>query len=303
VGSIDRDDFGTVDVTEHLWFRARMVERLAGQADHLVLFPRRDVKDVIERVMGVEREFLDRHSTIAAEGIDLAGIDAAAADPAPAPIVQEIASRLPTDRHGRALVVSVGRLHPVKDMTRVVREWLSNEQLTSTTNLVIVGGDLERPNPAEAQILEEIAALLEGHPAASGVVLLGAREPAVIAHVHAAAVRGDGNRIAPGGVYVNGAAKEEFGLALLEALAAGLPVVAPAAGGPPTYVVDDVTGILVDADAPLAPAILRALALHDVDGRAVDARSMVEQRYTVDAYADALLSAYGAVAVGLTAAR
>ena len=41
-----------------------------------------------------------------------------------------------------------------------------------------------------------------------------------------------------GGVYACPSRKEEFGLALLEALAAGLSVVGPDRGGPPTYVED-----------------------------------------------------------------
>jgi glycosyltransferase involved in cell wall biosynthesis len=299
-GSLTRDDFGAIDAHEHLWFRARMVERLVGQADHLVLFPRRNVEEVIEQVMGIDRSFVDRRSTIAGEGIDLAAIDTAIADPTPAPVAEEIASRLPADRHGRPVVLSVGRLHPVKGMVRVVRDWLSDEQLNSSTNLMIVGGDLEHPNPAETGILAEIDELLDGHPAAAGVVLLGAREPAVIAQILTATRRGHGDAIAPDGVYVNGAAKEEFGLALLEALAAGLPVVAPREGGPPTYVEADVTGILVGADDDLGAAVRRALSLHDVTDRAERARAMIEQRYTIDAYADALAAAYAAVGAEAT---
>lgn len=219
-GSITRENFGTVDSEEHLWFRARMVERLVGQADHLVLFPRRDVSEVLESVMGIDRAFLDQHSTIAPDGIDLDAIDAAA------------------------------------------RRTVAN-------------------------------------PAGSGVVLLGARQPSTVAQVLVAAAHGAGTGIAPHGVYANGAAKEEFGLAVLEALAAGLPVVAPEQGGPATYVDVDVTGVLVAADDDLAPAMLRALSLHGIDARAAAARDMIAERYTVSAYADALLGAYRAsVGVG-----
>ena len=42
------------------------------------------------------------------------------------------------------------------------------------------------------------------------------------------------------------AAKEEFGLAIVEALGAGLTVVAPDVGGPATYVADGDTGVLAD---------------------------------------------------------
>jgi glycosyltransferase involved in cell wall biosynthesis len=295
-GEITRDGFGSVDVDEHLWFRARMVERLVAQADHLVLFPRPGVAETIAVTMGVDRATLAERSTVAPEGIDLANIVAAEQDRSTPPVVDEIIARLPPHRRGRPLVVSVGRLHPVKGMARVVRDWLADDRLTASTNLVIVGGDLERPNPAERRVVQEIGEMLDGHPAAAGVVLLGFREPAVVAQVLVATVVGVGDEIAAGGVYVNGAPKEEFGLALLEALAAGLPVVAPSEGGPSTYVEAAVTGVLVGADDDLGPAIVESLDLHGLAGRARRARRMVEQHYTIDAYAHALAEAYDAAA-------
>jgi glycosyltransferase involved in cell wall biosynthesis len=77
-------------------------------------------------------------------------------------------------------------------------------------------------------------------------------------------------------------------------------VVAPREGGPPTYVEADVTGILVGADDDLGAAVRRALSLHDVTDRAERARAMIEQRYTIDAYADALAAAYAAVGAEAT---
>ena len=93
--------------------------------------------------------------------------------------------------------------------------------------------------------------------------------------------------------YVDGALKEEFGLALLEALAAGLVVVAPSTGGPPTYVDHGDTGVLVDANAELAPAITSAFALVARAGRAGRARSMVERCYSVETMAARLVELYG----------
>ena len=39
-GALHRGNFGTMDEREHFWFRARLVQRLAADAAHIVLFPR-----------------------------------------------------------------------------------------------------------------------------------------------------------------------------------------------------------------------------------------------------------------------
>ena len=49
-GALTRSGFGAADVAEHLWFRDRLLRRLAEQAEHLVLFPRPDVERSIERL-------------------------------------------------------------------------------------------------------------------------------------------------------------------------------------------------------------------------------------------------------------
>jgi glycosyltransferase involved in cell wall biosynthesis len=86
--------------------------------------------------------------------------------------------------------------------------------------------------------------------------------------------------------------KEEFGLAVLEAMAAGLVVVAPSTGGPSTYVDDGDTGVLVDPGADLGSAIRTAFGLVVRDGRIERARSLVEQRYSIDTMAAQLVDLY-----------
>ena len=93
-------------------------------------------------------------------------------------------------------------------------------------------------------------------------------------------------------MYVNGALKEEFGLALLEALAAGLVVTAPSTGGPPTYVDHGDTGVLVAPGDNLSQAIHEAFTLVDRPGRATRARTMVEERYSIGKMADQLAKLY-----------
>jgi glycosyltransferase involved in cell wall biosynthesis len=93
-------------------------------------------------------------------------------------------------------------------------------------------------------------------------------------------------------VYVDGALKEEFGLAVLEALAAGLVVVAPSTGGPATYVEPGDTGVLVDPGTDLGVAMLDAFELVARSGRAERARAMVEQRYSIETMAAQLVELY-----------
>ena len=106
---------------------------------------------------------------------------------------------------------------------------------------------------------------------------------------------------APNGVYVCASMKEEFGIALLEAMATGLTVVAPDAGGPATYVEDGTTGFLVNtADAGrLAGGISDALELAsgpfgaEFAQRAAD---MVSGTFAIQAMADTLAEVYRSVA-------
>ena len=123
-------------------------------------------------------------------------------------------------------------------------------------------------------------------------MLLGGRPRADVARLLISAVSGRAGDWAAGGVYVDGAVKEEFGLAVLEAMAAGLVVVAPSTGGPSTYVDDRDTGILVDPGADLGSAIRDAFGLVARTGRVDRARSLVEQRYSIDTMAAGLVDLY-----------
>ena len=281
-GKFDRRTFGGLDQQLHVWFRARLVERLAREAAAVAVFPRLDPERVITD-LGLVPDEIGERARVVPEGVDVGALRRAESKVSErrATVLDDLVGRRPATRRGRPLLVSAGRLHPVKGMDRVVVAWAHDPELRAQTNLVVVGGDLECPSPIEQDVLASLRDELGRDPfEIDGLVLFGGRP------------RHEVHAIAPGGVYVNGAAKEEFGLALLEALGVGLPVVAPSAGGPATYVVDGDTGVLVDPDDDLTLGIHRARNLVDHPGRAERARRLVTEHYSVDAMAEVLVELY-----------
>jgi glycosyltransferase involved in cell wall biosynthesis len=326
-GALTRDRFGGVDEREHYWFRVRLVQRLAADAAHTVLFPRPELKRDMRRLVGIDVDaHPERHSVIA-EGIDVAAIErsrddavlGADAEGAPARAfveLDELLAALPAERRGLPLVISVGRLARVKGMASLAHVWAADPALRLRANLLIVGGDLDAPSPEEREQLARIAEAVPGtDPAAAaadpraaaaaaarhGLLLAGHRGNDTVTRWLAAVRYGRPGFTAPGGAYACASIKEEFGVALLEAMSMGLPVVAPASGGPATYVEDGVTGLLVDTTDPaaLGTGIARALDIAAGPGASAAAdraRDMVARTFTIQAMADTLTRVYRDVA-------
>ena len=303
-GGADNDAVVRLATESHVWFRARFVERLARESDRIAHFPRAEALDALmsadHRCRGGQR------SAVVAEGIDVGLIRRAEAADATllgsqsrrSDVLADLAAAIPDDRRDLPLLVSVGRLHPVKGMDRIVRAWADASALHTGCTLVIVGGDLAAASAVERPVLAAIDRLVPvDDERRRGLVLLGGRPHAEVARLLVAAARGRAGGWSGGGVYVDGAWKEEFGLAVLEALAAGLVVVAPSTGGPPTYVRDGESGILLDPDGDLAAAVTRAFALVDRPGRAACARRMIEAQYSVTTMAEHLADLYRPVAL------
>jgi glycosyltransferase involved in cell wall biosynthesis len=304
-GGLHRGNFGAEDEREHYWFRARLVQRLAEDSAHIVLFPRPELQHDMRELLGLDVAGQPGRYTVVPEGVDLRVSAAAAAEVerpgAPGPALAELdalVAALPEHRRGLPLVVSVGRLHRVKGMATLVEAWAGDAALSERCNLLIVGGDLDHPSPDEREQLDLIDEVLARCPAAAeGLVMPGHRPNDVVAVWLAAARAGRPGGNGPAGVYVCSSLKEEFGLALVEALASGLVVVGPAAGGPATYIDDGVTGVLVDTRKPdeVARAMRAAFDLATAPGqdeRIDRAVERVSADFTVQAMADRLSGIY-----------
>ncbi len=132
---------------------------------------------------------------------------------------------------GELIVGYVGRLAAEKRV-----DLLSGIAGVPGVRVVVVGS-----GPAEAAIRRAVP----------GALFLGQRGGEQLARIYASF-----------DVFVHTGAHDTFGQTLQEAAASGLPVIAPAAGGPLDLVRDGVTGFLVPPDSPaaLAGAVARLAA-------------------------------------------
>lgn len=312
-GSLTREGFGETDLREHFWFRARLVQTLAASASHSVLFPRPNLARDMRELVGIDIDSHSERHTAVAEGVDLAVIDRAVADARSAATATDGADRsdpafaalaahleaLAPERRGLPLLVTVGRMHRVKGMATLVDAW-TRSPLSERANLLIVGGDLAAPSRDERLQLDLIEGVVPSpERARRGLIVAGHQPNDVAARWIAAARFGLPGRAAPGGVYVCASIKEEFGLAVLEAMATGLVVVTPDGGGPATYVDHGDTGFLTatwDRER-LADAIGAALdrAAAGDEALAERAREVVASRFTIQAMAETLAPIYGSV--------
>jgi glycosyltransferase involved in cell wall biosynthesis len=139
------------------------------------------------------------------------------------------------------VLLAVARLTPQKGVDVAVRALPS---LPADTVLVVLGEGPERP------VLEHLARVL----GVEGRVFLPGRVPDVAAWLRRATL------------LVHPARWEGFGLGVLEAMLAGLPVVASRVSSLPELVVEGETGLLVppDDEQALAAAIVDALARRDL---------------------------------------
>jgi glycosyltransferase involved in cell wall biosynthesis len=192
---------------------------------------------------------------------------------------------------GSPLVGIVARLEPEKGHATLLEAWPKVLARVPDARLLIVGeGSLRETLETQAHNMVLLGEACDGdhyvgtrhaRPGAK-VVFTGRRDdvPSVTAAMDVAVLP---------------SYREALGLAILEAMALGRPVVATNVGGIPEMVVDGVTGLLVpphDPDA-LASAITRLLTDHPLaDMVARAGHDLVHDRFCIDLMVDAIEAIY-----------
>lgn len=176
------------------------------------------------------------------------------------------------------ILVSVGSLFPVKDHANLLR---AAAQLPEVH--VAIAGE-----GGEESRLRELAAALE-----------------IRARVHFLGLRDDVNEVLlAGDVFVLPSRSEGLPLALLEAMAIGLPVVATRVGGVSEVVEDGQSGFLVPPANPSALAAAVRSAFNSPDrcaSMAQLAESRVRAEYSIDRMVEQYLALYAALSRGRVA--
>ncbi len=182
------------------------------------------------------------------------GVDTALFRPSLRDDPRTLALRQTIAPHGEVLLGYVGRLAPEKEVER-----LAALAHLPGTRLVLVGD-----GPSRSDVGEALTRAVAASPTRPNLppVFLGYRTGEDLAVAYAAL-----------DVFVHTGTRETFGQTLQEAAATGLPVVAPAAGGPLDLVRDGLTGHLFEPDDPadltrlVAPLVRDPAARHRL-GRA-----------------------------------
>jgi glycosyltransferase involved in cell wall biosynthesis len=217
----------------------------------------------------------------------------------------QILNQAHADAHGvlpdsgffqRPLLLNVGRLHPIKQQHHLVEAWVASD-LWQTYNLMLIGGNLSDPGPAEAEMLASIFATLDRYPEARRhFCLLPAMENQMVRDIERALIQHLPANLPH--VYVCSSLKEEFGIAVLESMDAGFMVIGPERGGLSSYIDHGYNGFLMDTRsvANMAAALKSILTEtnepEDLRFAASAGQATVRTRFDIETTARAFIDFY-----------
>ena len=142
----------------------------------------------------------------------------------------------------KPIVLAIARPVHKKNLVRLIDSFGTNAVLRERCNLVVLAGlrdDLSSGEAEQQQVLQGLVDAIDRHDLYGRVAYPKAHTREQVGALYELAAR-------TGGVFVNPALMEPYGLTLVEAAAHGLPVVATKIGGPQDIIGELEHGLLVD---------------------------------------------------------
>jgi sucrose-phosphate synthase len=157
----------------------------------------------------------------------------------------------------KPLILALSRPDQRKNLTTLVEAYGQSTELQQLANLIIVAGnrdDIDDLEESAQEVFRELLVAIDRHDLYGKVALPKHHERGQVPLIFRIAA-------ATGGIFVNPALTEPFGLTLIEAAASGLPIVATEDGGPRDIIHNCENGLLIDPLEPasIATAMLRLL--------------------------------------------
>jgi sucrose-phosphate synthase len=159
-------------------------------------------------------------------------------------VTPEIAREIQRFLHhpDRPLVMAMARADERKNFSTLIEAYGEHPRLREEANLLLVAGnrdDIREMPPGARRVLTEILVLVDRYDLYGSAAYPKRHDPDDVPDMYRMAA-------ASGGVFVNPALTEPFGLTLLEAAGSGLPIVATNDGGPRDIIDACNNGVLVD---------------------------------------------------------
>lgn len=227
-------------------------EEILANADLVIA----STNNEIDEQYGLYDFYQPERMAVIAPGTDLRRFYPPTEQDPPASFAGEV--RRFVDDPGKPLILALSRADPRKNIQTLLEAYGESVALQQAANLLIIAGNRDDIHDLDAgpkTVLTELLLAIDSYDLYGRVALPKHHRPDDVPEIYRLVARG-------GGLFVNPALTEPFGLTLLEAGATGLPLVATENGGPVDIIGNCENGLLVDPldKAAIADAILGLLA-------------------------------------------
>jgi sucrose-phosphate synthase len=240
-----------IEATYHISRRIEAEETTLGVAARIITSTQQE----IEQQYGLYDFYQPERMRVIPPGTDLEKFFPPLGDEINSPAAMEL-SRFLRDAD-KPLILALSRPDPKKNIVALIEAYGSSAELQNIANLLIVAGnrdDIQDMETVPKAVLNDILLAIDKYDLYGKVAFPKHHKAEDVSVLYRLATLS-------GGVLVNPALTEPFGLTLLEAAACGLPVVATEDGGPGDIIKNCRNGYLVNPlDRPaLAVTLLKIL--------------------------------------------
>jgi sucrose-phosphate synthase len=275
------------DVIESRYHMARRVEAeelTLGSASLVIA----STANEIEEQYGLYDHYQPEQMQVIPPGTDLKRFMPPDGSEQHAPIAAEVARFL--NAPAKPMILALSRPDERKNIATLVRAYGESPELQARANLVVVAGnrdDIRDLDSGAQGVLGDLLLDIDRYDLYGKVAYPKHHRQDEVPVLYRLAA-------ASGGVFINPALTEPFGLTLIEAAASGLPIVATSDGGPQDIIGNCHNGYLIDPLSPedIAASLLKTLTHKDHWAHlAQEGLRGVQQHYAWSAHANTYLAA------------